>query len=81
MIKGFIIGLLLALTLTLCSADDRKCKREHREHHNYILERQEAGVVQGVPTSRRIIGKREIDVYSDGSAYEGNGYVGNVYRH
>ena len=36
----------------------------------------QAGLVQGPPTSRLIIGKREIDIYPDGSMYEKNNFVG-----
>src|SRR5262245_53612074 len=57
-------------------AEDRR-RREHREHHNYIIERQEAGAVQGVPTSRLIIGRREIDIYPNGLMFEGNNVVGS----
>jgi hypothetical protein len=41
-----------------------------------LIERQQAGLVQGPPTSRLIIGKREIDIYRDGSMYEKNNFVG-----
>jgi len=62
-------------------ADDHKRDRhERRESHNYIIERQQAYMVQGTPTSRLIIGKREIDGYSqrDGSKvwFERNNVVG-----
>jgi hypothetical protein len=50
--------------------------RRARRSHNYILERQEAYQVQGVPTSRLIIGKREIDIYPNGLMFEGNNVVG-----
>jgi len=59
-------------------ADDRRQheQREKHEHHNYIIERQQAYQVQGVPTSRLIIGKREIDIYPNGLMFEGNHVVG-----
>lgn len=66
------ITTLTALALTAL-ADDRRARREH---HNYILERQESGAVEGVPTIRRIIGKREIDVYPNGLMFEKNSVVG-----
>ena len=50
------IGLLIACALSL-SAEPRE------KLTNYIIRRQEAYQVQGVPTSRLIIGKREIDIY------------------
>jgi hypothetical protein len=43
---------------------------------NYILPRQEAGQVQGTPTSRLVIGKREIDVYRNGLMFEGDNVFG-----
>lgn len=50
---------------------------EPRQHkHNYILRRQEAGLVSGVPTTRRIIGKREIDIYPNGMMFEKDNLVG-----
>lgn len=52
---------------------------DHKHNRNYILRRQEAGSVSGVPTSRRIIGKREIDVYRDGSMFEKDNYVGHTH--
>jgi len=74
-----IIGLVAVMMVFAITAfaDDRNCKREHkREMHNYIIERQQAYQVQGVPTSRIIVGKREIDVYPNGLMFEGNHVVG-----
>jgi hypothetical protein len=61
-------ALLIVALLTTAHADDKR-RAEKREHHNYILERQESYQAQGVPTSRIIVGKREIDGYTqrDGS--------------
>jgi hypothetical protein len=71
--KKTITTLLAAITLaTAAQADDQR----KREHHNYILERQEAGQVQGTPTSRLIIGRREIDIYRTGEMFEKNNLVG-----
>ena len=71
------IALLIIATLATEHADDRKRHESKRhESHNYIIERQQAGQVSGVPTLRRIIGKREIDIYPDGSMYEKNNFVG-----
>lgn len=81
---------LLALTLATAGADPASAwnasDRGHRhgsgtraarhESHNYIIERQQAGQVSGVPISRRIIGSREIDIYRDGSMFEKNNLVG-----
>jgi hypothetical protein len=70
-------GVLMTLVLaaTLAQADDRHEHKRERSH-NYIIERQQAYQVQGVPTSRLIIGKREIDVYRDGTMFEKNNVVG-----
>jgi len=54
---------------------DNQREREH-ESHDYIIERQQAYQVEGVPTSRIIDGRREIDVYPDGQMFEGNNLVG-----
>jgi hypothetical protein len=74
--KLITITLAAMVLATAAQADDHR----KREHHNYILERQSAGQVTGVPTMRRIIGKREIDVYRDGSMFEKNNYVGSAKR-
>jgi hypothetical protein len=66
--------LVTATLAVVAQADDRK--REKRENHNYIIERQQAYQVQGVPTSRLIIGRREIDVYPNGLMFEKNNVVG-----
>ena len=61
------------------NADDRdRDNRREREHesHDYIIERQQAYQVEGVPTSRIIDGRREIDVYPNGQMFEGNNLVG-----
>jgi hypothetical protein len=71
------IALLIIATLATAHADDRK-RHESKRHdsHNYIIERQQAGLVQGPPTSRLIIGKREIDIYPNGLMFEGDHVVG-----
>ena len=65
--------LILMTLVELAQAEPRKSKERN---HNYIIERQQAGLVRGVPTSRLIIGKREIDIYPDGSMYEKGNLVG-----
>jgi type II secretory pathway pseudopilin PulG len=74
--KPILILLIAAALIVTSNADDRRKHREHRESHNYIIERQQAYQVQGVPTSRLIIGKREIDVYPNGLMFEKNNVVG-----
>ena len=71
-------ALLLFLTLgMLAQAEPRQSKERN---HNYILRRQEAGLVSGVPTTRRIIGKREIDIYRNGLMFERDNVVGVTKR-
>ena len=72
--KKTIMTTVLALIAiaTTAQADDRR----HERSKNYILRRQEAYQVQGVPTSRLIIGKREIDVYPNGMMFEKDNLVG-----
>ena len=68
--------LLLALAAPAVADDGRKRDEQREEQHNYIIERQQAYQVQGVPTQRLIIGRREIDVYQNGLMFEGNNVVG-----
>ena len=63
------------MAIATAQADDHR-RSEKREHHNYIIERQQAYQVQGVPTSRLIIGKRELDIYPNGLIFEKNNIVG-----
>jgi hypothetical protein len=67
------IAVLILLTLELAQAEPRQSKERN---HNYILRRQQAGLVSGVPTMRRIIGKREIDIYRNGLMFEKDNVVG-----
>jgi len=74
---AWLVILSAIMALPAFAGDREKHDRSHRrEHHNYIIERQEAYEVQGTPSDRIIIGRREIDVYPDGSMYEGNALVG-----
>ena len=66
-------AVLMLLMLELTQAEPRQSKERN---HNYILRRQEAGLVSGVPTMRRIIGKREIDIYPNGLMFEKDNVVG-----
>ena len=66
-------AVLIFLMLELTQAEPRQSKERN---HNYILRRQEAGLVSGVPTIRRIIGKREIDIYPNGLMFEKDNVVG-----
>jgi hypothetical protein len=66
-------ALLIVATVATAQAEPRQSTERNR---NYILRRQEAGLVSGVPTTRRIIGKREIDVYRNGLMFERDHVVG-----
>jgi hypothetical protein len=70
-------ALLIVATVATAQAEPRQSTERNR---NYILRRQQAGLVSGVPTSRLIIGKREIDIYRNGLMFEGDHVVG-VARH
>jgi hypothetical protein len=76
--KLITIAMLVMVSLS-AQADDRRARRD-REHHDYIIERQQSYQVQGPPTDRLIIGKRQIDGYRqrDGGHiwFEGNSVVG-----
>ena len=66
-------ALLIVATVATAQAEPRHSTERNR---NYILRRQEAGLVSGVPTSRLIIGKREIDIYRNGLMFEKDNVVG-----
>jgi hypothetical protein len=66
---------LLSVLLVCASAladdhDKQRSEDRRRSEPNWIIERQLTYEVQGVPTSRRIIGKREFDVYRTGEVFE-----------
>ena len=66
-------ALLIVATVATAQAEPRQSTERNR---NYILRRQQAGLVSGVPTSRLIIGKREIDIYRNGLMFERDHVVG-----
>jgi len=66
-------ALLIVATVSTAQAEPRQSTERNR---NYILRRQEAGLVSGVTTTRRIIGKREIDIYRNGLMFEKDNVVG-----
>jgi hypothetical protein len=76
--KLITVATLIVLAIAIAHADDKRRARRHERHENrnYIIERQQAYQVRGTPTSRLIIGKREIDVYRDGTMFERNHVVG-----
>jgi hypothetical protein len=71
-----ILKTALLIVATVCTAQADDHKPERKEHHNYIIERQQVYSGLGVPTSRLIRGKREIDIYRNGMMFEGNNLVG-----
>ena len=71
------IAVPLFLTLGLAHAEPRQSKERN---HNYIISRQQAGLVSGVPTLRRIRGGREIDIYRNGLMFEKDNVVGVTKR-
>jgi hypothetical protein len=70
------IAMLVTMALAAQADDRRQRESRHRPEPNYIFRRQEAYQVQGVPTSRLIIGKRQIDIYPDGQMFEGDHMIG-----
>jgi hypothetical protein len=64
---------LLLVAATLCTAQAEPRERGNR---NYILRRQQIYPGLGVPTSRLIIGRREIDIYRNGMMFERDHLVG-----
>jgi hypothetical protein len=71
--KITLLQLVLAAAL-IATAQGEPGKTNHSR--NYIIRRQQAYQVQGPPTSRLIIGKREIDVYRNGLMFEKDNLVG-----
>ena len=71
-----IIATAVLILLTLVELTQAEPRQSKERNHNYILRRQQAGLVSGVPTIRRIIGKREIDIYRNGLMFEKDNVVG-----
>jgi hypothetical protein len=71
-------AVLLLLTLgMLAQAEPRQSTERNRK---YILRRQQAGLVSGMPTTRRMFGKGEIDFYRNGLMFERDNVVGVTKR-
>jgi DNA invertase Pin-like site-specific DNA recombinase len=71
-----ILATAVLILMTLGMQAQAEPRQSTERNRNYILRRQEAGLVSGTPTIRRIIGKREIDVYRNGLMFEGDNVVG-----
>ena len=69
-LKTATAALLIVATVATTQAEPR-----HRSR-NYILRRQQVMPGLGVPTSRLIIGKREIDIYRNDLMFEKDNVVG-----
>jgi hypothetical protein len=67
---AIVLGLSGLLSLTMCDLD---AKEKPKPAHNYILRRQEAHQVRGVPVRSIYSHGRRIDVYRDGRAFEKDG--------
>jgi hypothetical protein len=67
-------ALLIVATVATAQAEPRRSS--HHDNRNYIIRRQQAGLVSGVPTLRRIRGGREIDIYRNGLMFEKDNLVG-----
>ena len=75
---ALIAAAMIALTGATVATAQAEPRQSTERNRNYILRRQQAYQVQGVPTSRLIIGKREIDVYPNGLMFEKDHVVGVV---
>ena len=64
---------LIVATLATAQAEPRQSTKHNR---NYILRRQQVVHGLGIPTTRLIYGKREIDVYRNGLMFERDNVVG-----
>jgi len=71
--KKLLVMLVLGILIVEAQAEPR-----HRSprNNNYILRRQQVYPSLSVPTSRLIIGRREIDVYRNGMMFERDHLVG-----
>jgi len=75
-IRLLVAVLKTALLILVTAITAQAEPHQHKHNRNYILRRQEAGLVSGVPTTRRIIGKREIDIYPNDMMFEKDNLVG-----
>jgi len=60
---AILIIIVILLGVRCALADDRDRRERDTRTHNWILERQSAYMVEGPPTDRILVGKREIDGY------------------
>ncbi len=67
--------IVLGLVAATAEGGDRKLKPKRETQPNYILRRQEAYQVRGVPIRSFYTHGRRIDYYRDGSAFEGDNRI------
>jgi hypothetical protein len=72
-----LVGILTLCAALSAQADDHR-HRERERSHNWIIERQTNYQVpsSSTPSDRIIVGRREIDIYSNGQMFEGDHMVG-----
>jgi hypothetical protein len=66
-------ALLVVATVATAQAEPRQSTERNR---NYILRRQQVVPGLGIPTTRLVVGKREIDVYRNGLMFERDHVIG-----
>ena len=67
--------IVLGLVAGTADGGDREPKPKRETHPNYILRRQEAYQIRGVPIRSIYTHGRRIDIYSDGSRFEGDNRI------
>jgi hypothetical protein len=68
---------LLIVLAFFATVNGQEKAKQHRESHDYVARRQQAGQVEGTPAIRRYrSGGREIDIYRNGLMYEKDNVVG-----
>jgi hypothetical protein len=72
--------MLIAMAIGMAQAEPRQDRHHKGANPNYIIRRQQAYQVQGVPTQRLIIGRRQIDIYRAPNGgrlmFEGDNLIG-----
>ena len=68
--SAIAVLVMAAASVTLAGDKDKTVDVKKEREPNYILRRQEAGLVRGTPIRSFYIDHRRIDFYRDGSAFE-----------
>jgi hypothetical protein len=74
LVKESAIVLLALIAINTTAQAEPRCSEQRNK--NYILRRQQVYPGIGVPTSRLIIGKREVDIYRNGMMFERDHLIG-----